>query len=496
MTAQPAQQKNKKNKKQKTAVTPTRDEDFPGWYQSVIKAADMAENSPVRGCMVIKPYGYGIWENLQRGLDDRIKDENVKNAYFPLLIPLSYIAKEAEHIDGFAKECAVVTHHRLEADDSGKGLKPAGELAEPMIIRPTSETIIGETISKWVTSYRDLPLKLNQWANVMRWEMRPRLFLRTAEFLWQEGHNAFATAEEADQDSRRMLEVYAEFSRNVLAIPVIEGEKTPEERFPGAIATYTIEAILQDGKALQSGTSHNLGQTFSKSAGITFQSQEGQEEHAWTTSWGMSSRMIGGLIMTHGDDDGMCVPPNVAPYQVYIIPIVHDDADRGDILGYADTLSKRLKEKGLRVELDASDRKTPDKLWGSIKQGVPLRVEIGKREMDEGNITHVRRDIGRDSKTTESVDAFCGKVTTILQDIQDGMYQKALKRTHDMIFDVKNLDEARQFFADKGNMGQVRFDTGLLAEDDFQKLMDDFSVTPRCIPFENDGEKVLVGKAY
>ena len=493
MTAQAAKQK---NKKAKTAVTPTRDEDFPGWYQSVIKAADMAENSPVRGCMVIKPYGYGIWENFQSELDRRIKDENVKNAYFPLLIPLSYIAKEAEHIDGFAKECAVVTHHRLEATDDGKGLKPAGELAEPMIIRPTSETIIGETIAKWVTSYRDLPLKLNQWANVMRWEMRPRLFLRTAEFLWQEGHNAFATAEEAEQDARRMLEVYAEFTRNVLAIPVIEGEKTPEERFPGALATYTIEAILQDGKALQSGTSHYLGQTFSKSANITFQSQAGGAEHAWTTSWGMSSRMIGGLIMTHGDDDGMRVPPKAAPYQVYIIPIIHDDADRGAILEYADTLAKRLKDQNVRVELDASDRKTPDKLWGSIKQGVPLRVEIGKREMEEGNITHVRRDIGRDSKTTETVDEFCNKVTSILDDIQDTMYQTALVRTKDMITDVASLDEVHQFFSDESNVGQVRFDVNFLQDEAFAKLMSDFSVTPRCIPFENDGEKVIVGKSY
>ena len=493
MTAQAAKQK---NKKAKTAVTPTRDEDFPGWYQSVIKAADMAENSPVRGCMVIKPYGYGIWENFQSELDRRIKDENVKNAYFPLLIPLSYIAKEAEHIDGFAKECAVVTHHRLEACEDGKGLKPAGELAEPMIIRPTSETIIGETIAKWVTSYRDLPLKLNQWANVMRWEMRPRLFLRTAEFLWQEGHNAFATAEEAEQYARRMLEVYAEFTRNVLAIPVIEGEKTPEERFPGALATYTIEAILQDGKALQSGTSHYLGQTFSKSANITFQSQAGGEEHAWTTSWGMSSRMIGGLIMTHGDDDGMRVPPKAAPYQVYIIPIIHDDGDRAAILEYAETLAKRLKDQNVRVELDASDKKTPDKLWGSIKQGVPLRVEIGKREMEEGNITHVRRDIGRDSKTTETVDEFCNKVTGILDDIQDTMYQTALQRTNDMITDVASLDEAHQFFSDDSNVGQVRFDVGFLQDEAFAKLMSDFSVTPRCIPFENDGEKVIVGKSY
>ncbi len=495
MTAQSAQKKNNQ-KKAKTAITPTREENFPEWYQNVIKAADMAENAPVRGCMIIKPYGYAVWENFQRELDRRIKDEGVKNAYFPLLIPLSYIAKEAEHIDGFAKECAVVTHHRLEAAPDGKGLVPAGELTEPMIIRPTSETIIGETIAKWVTSYRDLPLKLNQWANVMRWEMRPRLFLRTAEFLWQEGHNAFATAEESNADARRMLEVYAEFSRNVLAIPVIEGEKTPEERFPGAMATYTIEAILQDGKALQSGTSHDLGQTFSRSAGIRYQSQDGAEELAWTTSWGMSSRMVGGLIMTHGDDDGMQMPPKVAPHHVVIIPIVHDDGDRAKILDYAETLARRLKELNIRVEMDASDRKTPDKLWGAIKQGVPVRVEIGRREMEEGNVTHTRRDIGRDSKTTESTDAFCNKITAMLDGMQEEMYQAALTRTNAMLHDAKSLDEARQFFSEKSSIGQLRMDAAFLQEDAFEKLQKDFAVTPRCLPFADEGKKVIVGKAY
>jgi len=495
MTAQTAQKQNGQ-KKVKTAITPTRQENFPEWYQNVIKAADMAENAPVRGCMIIKPYGYAVWELFQRELDSRIKDEGVKNAYFPLLIPLSYIAKEAEHIDGFAKECAVVTHHRLEVGPDGKGLVPAGELAEPMIIRPTSETIIGETIAKWVNSYRDLPLKLNQWANVMRWEMRPRLFLRTAEFLWQEGHNAFATADEANADARRMLEVYAEFSRNVMAIPVFEGEKTPEERFPGAAATYTIEAVLQDGKALQSGTSHDLGQTFSRSANIRYQSAEGGEEFAWTTSWGMSSRMIGGLIMTHGDDDGMRMPPKVAPHQVVIIPIIHDDADRAKILEYAETLARRLKDQSIRVELDASDKKTPDKLWGSIKQGVPVRVEIGRREMEEGNITHTRRDIGRNSKATESVDIFCNKITALLDEMQDSMYQQALKRTESMVHDVKSVDEAHQFFAAKDSIGQVRFDAAFLQDEAFEKLMQKFSVTPRCLPFADDGKKVIVGKAY
>ncbi len=500
MTVQQAKQKNnqqqgKKAKKPKTAITPTRAENFPEWYQSVISSADMAENSATRGCMVIKPYGYAIWEHFQQELNSRIKKHGVKNAYFPLLIPLRFFEKEAEHVDGFAKECAVVTHHRLEPDSENGGLKPAGELTEPMIIRPTSETIIGESFSNWINSYRDLPLKINQWANVMRWEMRPRMFLRTSEFMWQEGHNAFATATEADEDSRKMLAMYEEFAKNVMAIPMIAGEKTADERFPGAVATYTIEAILQDGKALQSATSHNLGQNFSTSANISFQSQDGEEKLAWTTSWGMTSRMIGAMIMMHADDDGLIVPPKVAPHQVYIIPVIHDDADRSDILNYCENLSKRLQDQDIRVELDASEKRTPDKMWGCIKQGVPLRVEIGKREMEAGNITHTRRDIGRDSKTTETVDAFCGKVTGILDDMQQSMYDVAYARTMSMIHDVKTLDEAHAFFADKNNVGQVRFDASLLQDEAFADLMKEFSVTPRCLIFANEG-KVLVGRSY
>ncbi len=495
MTATQTAKKSNAKKKQKTAIVPTREENFPEWYQSVIKAADLAENSPTRGCMVIKPYGYGIWENFQAELDKQIKQHGVKNAYFPLLIPLKFLEKEAEHIDGFAKECAVVTHHRLEEDKENGGLKPAGKLAEPMIIRPTSETIIGESFAGWINSYRDLPLKINQWANVMRWEMRTRLFLRTAEFLWQEGHNAFATAEEAETDARAMLDMYTEFAENIMAIPVIKGEKTPEERFPGAVATYTIEAILQDGKALQSATSHNLGQTFSRSANIKFQSSEGNEEFAWTTSWGMSSRMIGGLIMTHADDDGMIVPPKVAPYHIYIIPIIHNDADKTQIIEYATKLKNRLDAQNIRSELDLSDRRIPDKMWGCIKQGVPVRVEIGKREVEDATLTHTRRDIGRNSKTTESVDAFCQKISNILDDIQKSLYQKAYKRTEDMIFDVNNLSEVKDFFV-CGNIGQVRFATELLNSDEFSKLMQEFAISPRCMPFEDDGQKVIVGKAY
>ncbi|MDD3020118.1 MAG: proline--tRNA ligase, partial [Alphaproteobacteria bacterium] len=306
---------------QRTAITPTRAESFPEWYQSVVKAADMAENSPVRGAMVIKPYGYGIWEQIQRALDDKIKEEGVQNAYFPLLIPLSFISREAEHVDGFAKECAVVTHHRLEMGSEGKLVpSPSAELEEPFVIRPTSETIIGDSMSKWVQSYRDLPLLLNQWCNVMRWEMRTRLFLRTSEFLWQEGHNAFETAEQAEADARKMLEVYRSLYVDFLAMSAFCGEKTADERFPGAVHTYTIESMMQDGKSLQAATSHNLGQNFAKSCQIKFQGRDGNEHFAHTTSWGLSTRSIGGLIMTHGDDDGLRIPPRIAPTQVMILP--------------------------------------------------------------------------------------------------------------------------------------------------------------------------------
>ena len=317
----------------KHAITPTRSEDYPEWYQQVVKAADLAETSPVRGCMVIKPWGYAIWENIQRDLDRRFKETGHKNAYFPLFIPKSYLQKEAEHVDGFAKECAVVTHSRLEVDADGV-LQPAGKLEEPLIVRPTSETIIGELFSKWVKSYRDLPLLINQWANVVRWEMRTRLFLRTAEFLWQEGHTVHATAEEALEETLQMLAVYADFARNVMAMPVITGEKTAAERFPGAVATYAIEAMMQDRKALQAGTSHFLGQNFAKSSDIRFLSAEGTETFAWTTSWGVSTRLIGGLIMTHSDDDGLVLPPRVAPAHVVIIPVTPKEASRAEVLRY------------------------------------------------------------------------------------------------------------------------------------------------------------------
>jgi|TARA_R110002126_G_scaffold13118_3_gene56562 prolyl-tRNA synthetase len=482
-------------KKARTAITPTRAEDFPLWYQEVVKAADMAENSPVRGCMIIKPYGYALWENMQRVFDGMIKSVGVENAYFPLLIPLRFIAKEADHIDGFAKECAVVTHHRLEANAEGK-LVPAGELEEPYVIRPTSETIIGDSMSRWVQSYRDLPLKLNQWCNVMRWEMRTRLFLRTSEFLWQEGHNCFATAEEAREDALLMQEKYREFVEDYLALPVIKGEKTDDERFPGADATFTIEAMMQDGKALQAGTSHDLGQNFSKSSEITFQGRDGNEHHAHTTSWGISTRLVGGMIMTHADDDGMKMPPRVAPHQVTIIPIVKGDTDEAALFAYTDEIAAKLRANEVRVHIDKREETTPNKMWECIKKGVPIRVEVGSREMESGELTHVRRDIGRDSKETCSVDDFAAKAADILEDIQSAMFKTAQDFLLGNIHDKSSLDDVRSFFADDANVGFCKIDAALWGTDAFNALCDEFSLTPRCKPLDDGGKTVLIGKSY
>lgn len=483
--------------KQKTAIAPTRTDDFPGWYQEVIKAAGMAENAPVRGCMIIKPYGYAIWENMQRIFDGMIKDLGVQNAYFPLLIPLEFISREAEHVDGFAKECAVVTHHRLEKDPDGNGLRPApgAQLEEPYVIRPTSETIIGDAMARWIQSYRDLPLKLNQWCNVMRWEMRPRLFLRTSEFLWQEGHNAFESKEDAVEDTLKMLDAYAEFAENALAIPVIKGEKTADERFPGAEMTTTIEAMMQDGKALQAGTSHYLGQNFAKGCGIKFQSREGTEEFAHTTSWGISTRLIGAMIMTHGDDDGMIMPPRIAPHQVGIIPVVRDDADEPRIMEYIEALTSKLKAKGIRFHVDDSAKRTGDKMWNMIKQGVPIRVEIGGREVDEGTLTHVRRDLGRDSKTTCTVDEFVGSVESILDSIHEELFTRAKKFRDDNITDVESLVALEKFFKD-GKFGFARIDAALIEDAEYERIKKDNGLTSRCKPFDNKEKTVLVAKAY
>ena len=424
----------------KTAITPTRSENFSEWYQNLIVAADLAENAPVRGCMTIKPYGWAIWELMRDEMDKRIKANGVLNANFPLLIPINFVNKEAEHVAGFAKEAAVVTHYRLKMIDGTLQPDPDAKLTEPYVIRPTSETIIGEAMSRWVQSYRDLPLKLNQWVNVMRWEMRPRLFLRTSEFNWQEGHNVFATHSEANDDARKMHKMYAEYMANVLAIPVIMGEKTVEERFAGADHTYTVEQIMQDGKALQAGTSHDLGQHFAKSFGIKYLGENGKLEYGWTTSWGTSTRMMGGLFMTHADDDGLILPPAVAPYQVVIIPITRSE-NVNELNSYAHKIAEQLHEKNIRVLVDDSDMRAPDKMWKWIKRGVPLRVEIGEREMNEKTLTVTRRDLGKSSKTTVAVEHFTNDVQNMLNTIQHDMLAAAQARNKTMIHDVKDLKE-------------------------------------------------------
>ena len=477
----------------KTAITPTRAENFSEWYQNLIVAADLAENSPVRGCMTIKPYGWAIWELMRDEMDKRIKACGVQNANFPLLIPIDFFNKEAEHVAGFAKECAVVTHHRLKLIDGRLQPDPDSKLTEPYIIRPTSETIIGEAMSRWVQSHRDLPLKLNQWVNVMRWEMRPRLFLRTSEFNWQEGHNVFATHEEANADARKMHKMYGDYMREVLAIPSIMGEKTPEERFAGADHTYTLEHIMQDGKALQAGTSHDLGQHFSKSFGIQFLGTDGKLQHAWTTSWGTTTRMMGSLFMIHSDDDGLVLPPAVAPYQIVIIPIVREE--NADVLNaFAETVGQQLRDNGIRVLVDTSDMRAPDKMWKWIKRGVPLRVEIGAREMESDSVTITRRDLGKESKRTISVSDLMKEANDILSQIQVDMYNAAEARNKKMIKNVADLTELEKALTN-GEIGFFRIKYEQTKDDRFDDLMEKYKISRRCLD-DNDSSYVFVAKSY
>ena len=475
----------------KTAITPTRAEDYPEWYQQVVKAADLAETSPVRGCMVIKPWGYAIWENIQRDLDRRFKETGHKNAYFPLFIPMSFLQKEADHVEGFAKECAVVTHSRLEADAEGK-LQPAGPLEEPLIVRPTSETIIGELFSKWVQSYRDLPLLINQWANVVRWEMRTRLFLRTAEFLWQEGHTVHATSEEAMEETRKMLEVYADFAENFMAVPVITGEKTEAERFPGADATFAIEAMMQDRKALQAGTSHFLGQNFAKSSNIKYLSAEGQEEFAWTTSWGVSTRLVGGLIMTHSDDDGLVLPPRIAPSHVVIIPVTPKEATRQQVLDYCLELKAQLEAQNymgapVRVEFDDRDIRGGEKAWSWIKKGIPLRVEVGPRDMESGSVFVGRRDRAPKDKQGVPRDTFVSSIADLLDEMQAGLLAKAQAFRKEHTREITSEAEFIEFFTPQnkenpeihGGFASMGFCCDAELED---RIAKQYKVTVRCIP--------------
>lgn len=491
--------------KEKSAITPTREEDYPEWYQQVIKAADLAENAPVRGCMVIKPWGYGIWENIQRQLDDRIKATGHENAYFPLFIPLSFFEKEAAHVEGFAKECAVVTHHRLEEKDGR--LVPVGELEEPLIVRPTSETIIGDSFSRWIESYRDLPLLINQWANVVRWEMRPRIFLRTTEFLWQEGHTAHATAEEAIEETLKMLEVYRVIVEDVLAIPVIIGRKSPGERFPGAEDTYTLEAMMQDRKALQSCTSHYLGQNFSKASNIRFSNKDGQLEYAYTTSWGMTTRLIGSLIMSHGDDDGLRLPPRIAPKHIVIIPVIPKPELESDILNYAERLAADLRRvqfdgKPIVVHVDKRDKRGGDKTWEWIKKGVPLRLEVGPRDLEAQAVMVARRDRSHKDKQAMPIDQLVGQVSAILEDIQQTYYQQA-KTYHDahIYRNIETFEQLRAFFTPQ-NEEKPEIHGGFVqakwcGDPETEEMLKELKVTIRCLPLKQTGTKgkcILTGR--
>jgi prolyl-tRNA synthetase len=499
-------------KKNKTAITPTREQDYSQWYQEVVKASDMAENSPVRGCMVIKPWGFALWENIMHDMDAMFKETGVRNAYFPLFIPLSYLEREAEHVDGFAKECAVVTHHKLEKGPDGK-LVPAGELAEPLIVRPTSETIIGESMSKWTSSYRDLPLLLNQWANVVRWEMRTRMFLRTSEFLWQEGHTAHATRVEAQERTRQMLDIYTRFVEEYLAMPVIRGHKTESERFPGADDTLCIEAMMQDKRALQAGTSHFLGQNFAKGSNIKFQNEAGEESYAWTTSWGTSTRMIGGMIMVHSDDDGLIMPPRVAPAHVVILPIIKKGGDNTQVMESAASLKQALRAvdfhgRRVEVEIDARDIGGA-RGWDWVKKGIPVRIELGPRDIDNNSVFMARRDTNE--KKPMDRDEFINGIAPLLDNIQDTLFQRALQFREDHTLSIDSKKAFYKLFTKaKGyENGAFVYSHWCGSKACEEKIKKELSVTIRCIPFDspeeagsciccgNDSSKrVLFAKAY
>ena len=477
----------------RTAIQPTRAQDYAEWYQQVVRAADLAENSAVRGCMVIKPWGYAIWENIERVLDRMFKDTGHKNAYFPLFIPKSFLEKEAEHVEGFAKECAVVTHHRLIAGpDGGLIPDPKAQLEEPLIVRPTSETIIGASFAQWVKSYRDLPLLINQWANVVRWELRTRLFLRTTEFLWQEGHTAHATEAEARQETLKMLDVYSVFAEEYMAIPVIRGPKTASERFPGAVDTFAIEALMQDRKALQAGTSHFLGQKFAEASGIKFLDATGTQQFAWTTSWGVSTRLVGGLIMTHSDDDGLVLPPRIAPAHVVIWPVYRGDDTKDAISAIIDETARALKaetfaDRRIEVEVDRRDNSGGDKSWEWIKKGVPLRIEVGPRDLAAGTAMVSRRDLGAAGKQSIPFAELPKRIPELLKQMQDDMFARALaeRDTHTHAIDDRATCDA--FFTPKNpNKPEIHGGLALSHWCNSPKcestLKDKLKVTIRCIP--------------
>ena len=478
---------------------------FTEWYQEVVRLADLAENSLVRGCMVIKPWGMGTWERMQRLLDDRIKATGHDNCYFPLFVPVSLFLKEAAHVDGFAKEMALVTHTRLKIED-GK-YKVEGALEEPLVVRPTSETIIAESFAQWIQSYRDLPVLINQWANVVRWELRPRLFLRTTEFLWQEGHTAHATAQEAQEETMKMLEVYRVFMEEKLALPVITGEKSAGERFPGAVATYSLEAMMQDGKALQAGTSHFLGTGFARSANIQFQNKEGALEHVNTTSWGVSTRMMGAVIMAHGDDEGLRMPPAVAPSQVVFVPIIRDEGDEALLMPFIDALAAKARAvsfqgEPVRVKVDVRDKKSTDKRWDWIKKGAPIVVEVGPRDVAKGEVCWLdRTDIKK--KNFESGDAFVAALEERLNGIQKTLYEQAKQlRDANIRTDITDYETFRAYFKPKaeflGKKGAPGWVRAYWCEDEASlEPIKDIAVTIRNIPFDQKGvtgKCVLTGK--
>lgn len=475
-------------------LTP-RSENYSQWYQDLVIKADMAENSAVRGCMVIKPYGYAIWEKMQRALDDMFKETGHVNAYFPLLIPKSFLSREAAHVEGFAKECAVVTHYRLKnaSDGSGVVVDPAARLEEELIIRPTSETIIWNTYRNWIQSYRDLPILVNQWANVMRWEMRTRLFLRTAEFLWQEGHTAHATREEAEEETRRMLGVYTRFAEDFMALPVIQGVKTESERFAGAIDTYCIEAMMQDGKALQAGTSHFLGQNFGKAFDVTFVDREGKTDYAWATSWGVSTRMIGALIMAHSDDNGLVLPPRLAPIQVVIVPIYKSMDQLAQISEKANAIAAELKSLGISVKYDDADNRKPGWKFAEYElKGVPVRLAIGGRDMENNTVELMRRDTL--VKETVTCEGLAARIQSLLSDIQANIYRKAFDLRKSRIINVDSYDDFKAKI-EEGYFVMAHWDGSPETE---EAIKNETKATIRCLPLDGDltpGSCILTGKA-
>ncbi len=473
----------------------SRSENYSQWYTDLVAKADLAENSAVRGCMVIKPYGYAIWEKMQAELDKMFKETGHVNAYFPLFIPKSFFSKEANHVEGFAKECAVVTHYRLKNDPDGNGVivDPEAKLEEELIVRPTSETIIWNTYKNWIQSYRDLPILCNQWANVVRWEMRTRLFLRTAEFLWQEGHTAHSTEKEALEETEKMVNVYGNFAENFMALPVVKGAKSANERFAGAIETYTIEALMQDGKALQSGTSHFLGQNFAKAFDVKFANKEGKEEYVWATSWGVSTRLMGALIMAHSDDNGLVLPPKLAPFQVVIVPIYRKDEELEAINNKVAEIISKLKSRGISVKYDNSDNKKPGWKFAEYElKGVPIRLGIGPRDLQNGTVEVARRDnLTKEIADLENIDAY---VDNLLTEIQNNIYKKALDFRTENTTKVDSYEEFKDVINNKGGFVLAHWDGTSETE---QRIKEETKATIRCIPFDvkkENGKCIYSGK--